>query len=414
MNRTHLTDEAIRRALTPAPAIAPPADFRYLVEHAIGTVPQRRWWWHQFALRIPRRLVVPAQLLLLLILLLIVVLLAGALIARQKEGRGLFVAVANELRLIDPDRHSVATILTSDENVWGVTRSPDGSLVTFWLGQTRDDAHDLELVRADGTGQRKLATEISSTPKLLSGPTYGGGIDVWTADNRHLATAIRATAANGQADRIMVVDTETDEARLVGPTGATSPLFSPDGAWIAFTHEPFGRPQSLALMRRDGSDVREISTNLDVAVSGPDSWSLDGRWIWFDAGDGESQHAVYRSDVETGLAEQLTPNGFSAAPALSPDGEWVAYLVFPNSPSEPMAIWIMSADGQSSRLLLADADTRGWSPDSKFILAERVFPDSGAELVRVEIATGAVGQLFARDSCAQPCFRDVSWGQPRP
>src|SRR4029453_10284609 len=89
---------------------------------------------------------------------------------------------------------------------------------------------------------------------------------------------------DGEPARIIVADVVTGSARAVTPPGilAHSPLWSPDDRWIAFAEEAGGMGRSLAVIRTDGSGKRTISGDI-VGVAGPDTWSPDGTWIYFDA-----------------------------------------------------------------------------------------------------------------------------------
>ena len=279
--RPMLSDEAIRRALRPGTDVGAPADFAATVGAAIAGRPQRRRFWQVAAGPSSRQLVIVGQFLLLLALLLAMVIgavIAGSLDDKRFGGGPLLVAQSNDLSWIDPQSRTSTLLIDDPRGIFGVARSNGGESVSFWTGTAERSGSTLELVGVDGTGRRVLATNV--TPE----PVGRGSIDVWSPDDRYLAAAV---TADGQ-DRILVVDVTSGEGRLIGPDdGANNPLWSPDGEWLAFTHEHAGGPNTLAVMRRDGSDVREISTNVDAQVSGPDNWSSDGTWIYFDAGRNE-------------------------------------------------------------------------------------------------------------------------------
>jgi Tol biopolymer transport system component len=75
------------------------------------------------------------------------------------------------------------------------------------------------------------------------------------------------------------------------------------------------------------------------------------------------------------------PGGVTA-PAWSPDGRWLAFLVVPPSPypvvSDPMgALWLAHADGSAARPVLANAGPFSWSPVTDVLAATVTNPASG-------------------------------------
>ena len=400
------TDEAIRHALEAGPEVVAPADFAAGVGRAIARQPQRRGWVPFNAGDGSRTLRLVGQLLLLIALLLALVvgaIILGALRERGNPGEQLFIAQANALSVIDPRTGSLTTVFNEPSGIAGVARSTHGDLVSFWTGTEKND---LELLRADGTGRRRVATNITPTP------VYAGGIDVWTADDRYLASGV---TVDGRS-RILVVDVATGDGSLIGPDdGADSPLWAPDGEWLVFAHDQPDR-RTLAMTRRDGSGLREITGSLAARVSGPDNSSSDGTWIYFDAAaPGGSQHNVYRVNVHTGRSQQLTEGQPAAAPALAPDDSTVAFMVWVRtSNGQNSSVWVMTADGSNPRLLSQDSDLRGWSSDSHYVLVVVRHPDGSTQLV----ATTPDGRerriLLTLDSCPEPCLESLSWGWPRP
>ena len=111
-----------------------------------------------------------------------------------------------------------------------------------------------------------------------------------------------------------------------------------------------------------------LDGGLDGAVvSGPDSWSADGRWIYFDAAPPDGPGRIYRADVARGLSEPLTPESLGArGPALSPDGTLIAFNV-PHG--DLWDLYAANADGSQAHRVLTEAFNQGWSSDGRLILA---------------------------------------------
>jgi Tol biopolymer transport system component len=168
------------------------------------------------------------------------------------------------------------------------------------------------------------------------------------------------------------------------------------------------------VIRADGSDKRTISGDV-VGVAGPDTWSPDGTWIYFDSNGG-----VYRSNVAGGFSELLIGRGrgleTAHAPASSPDGALMVFIV-PRPDGLAYDLYVANSDGSDARRLLERATHAGWSADGRLVLVEWtpadepgglavIAPDGGE--FRVVLPFGAACQHGPR------CTDGVGWGQPRP
>ena len=106
------------------------------------------------------------------------------------------------------------------------------------------------------------------------------------------------------------------------------------------------------------------------------------------------------------------------APALSPDGSLVSFIVWRDGPFD---VWVAGADGREPHLVLADATSNGWSSDSQMLLAITANPATGpfGGLVTVRADGSDLRVLLSFDAeCGaggvNDCLDSVAWGQPRP
>jgi Tol biopolymer transport system component len=406
MNAFVLTDAAIERALAPGLDVAPPADFTRHIAAAIaahphGSRPSLLSWvpW-------PRHSPPVAQALLLILLLLALVIGAVAVgaLPRTRPGNGhLIISTGSELVDIDPQSAVSTTLLTGPGKVFGIARSDDGRLISFWT--QAPGALTLELVDGNGANRRRLAQNV------LPPPIGEGQIDVWSPDRRWLAAGVLA----GGIRRILLVDATTGTGELIGPDGAANPLWSPDGQLLAFSR-PVGKNTVLSVMHPDGTGLRDISGDLGgFNASGANNWSPDGIWVYFGAERFSfAESHIYRANLAGAYSEQLTFDVLSAAPALSPDGKTVAYSDWVGGHGT-QNLMLMDADGGNPRVLLVSAINDGWSNDGQFVLAE-TRPASGPyELVTIRPQDSAQRTLMTfPDMCIGACFKDLAWGQPRP
>jgi hypothetical protein len=350
----------------------------------------------------PRPFAPMAIALVVLAALLALLAVAGALRRTDTPVNGpLVVSVGGQLQAIDPTSGAVRPMLPAGERVEGVTRSPDGRVVTFWTedaGRSR-----LFVLGIDGRDRRELAQDLSVR--------WDSAIDVFSPDSRFLATEV---TIDGRP-RILVADTVTGAARLITPdgTGAHNPLWSPDGRWLAFstTTETTDR---LMLIRSDGTGMRPLAED----AGGPDTWSPDGRWVYFVGEKERGRTHVYRADVGGGRPQQLTGDAFQAGGAASsPDGTRLAFMA---DAVYGWDLWVANADGSAPRMVLASAGLGGWSPDGRLLLARWKPPDLGrGGLVTVRPDGTDMRVLVPYDATCrsgwdQTCENGYGWGVPRP
>ncbi|CAN5630585.1 hypothetical protein BH23CHL6_BH23CHL6_07360 [soil metagenome] len=398
-----LTDEAIRRALEPSFDVLAPPEFTERVADAIARQPRRGGLWFLASPAWRRQAQLLVQLIILALLLVLftvgAVLIAG--LPNRPLGNGSILVVrGSELVAIDDETGNATTLIDEGTAVSAVSRSPNGDWVSLWTGSGRDKR--LEVMRSDGTGRRPLADGVQPRPFGMD------GMNLWSHDDQFLAADVLASGKR----RILVVDVASGDGWLIGPeTGAMAPLWSPDGEWIAFHYSRPGTAATLAVMRPDGTEVREISGDLGGReVSGANNWSADGTWVYFDAGG-----HIFRANVPGGFSEQLTVGGINAAPALSPDDQLVTYTSWFRGFGQPPDLYVMNADGGTPRLLLERAINNGWSSDGRSVLAEHHRQGQPPELVTVSIDAGTTRTLLTSEGqCQMPCFGGPSWGQPRP
>jgi hypothetical protein len=401
-----LTDRAIERALGPGLDVAAPADFMSQVRTRVAAQPRRSGWWLYNPTSWPRTLPAVAQLLLLALLLLALLIGAAAIASLPRRGLGnghLVVAAGTELLDIDPETGTSRTVVSASDKIFGVTRSADGSLISFWTNTP--DGTVLEIVGATGGNRRPVAANVVPRPVGL------GQIDVWSPDGRFLAAGVKY----GGEDRILLIDVASGDGELIGPAGARNPLWSPDGQWVAFSHLREGRTV-LAVMHPDGLGYRAISGDMGgFDASGANNWSPDSVWVYF---GGErfsfAESHIFRARFDAAFSEQLTFDRLEAAPALSPDGTMVAYSYWTDGQGT-QSLHVMDADGANDRIVLRQALNDGWSNDGQYLLAE--WRPSGAPFELLLIRPDGTDRrtlLTMEGRCTKACWPDLGWGQPRP
>ncbi len=111
-----------------------------------------------------------------------------------------------------------------------------------------------------------------------------------------------------------VTNTEAIALSGDGIVDDSSPAWSPDGTWIAFTRmkprTEMGR--QIWLMRADGSEAHPLTQNPEIH-HGPPTWSPNGRFLLFQRfplTTPQAQPSIWQLDTQTGELQQLTEVGF--------------------------------------------------------------------------------------------------------
>jgi Tol biopolymer transport system component/tRNA A-37 threonylcarbamoyl transferase component Bud32 len=137
---------------------------------------------------------------------------------------------------------------------------------------------------------------------------------------------------------------------------------SPNGEWIAFDSNRSGN-QDIWIMRKDGSELRQLTTN--AAHDWIGSWSPDGIQIAFQSLRSGNRD-LYVMPVSGGAVTPLTNHpAEDFIPRWSPDGEKIA---FASNRSGNMDVWVMPSNGGEAKQLTfheAQDFLVLWSPDGK-------------------------------------------------
>ncbi|MBI4470520.1 MAG: PD40 domain-containing protein [Acidobacteria bacterium] len=171
---------------------------------------------------------------------------------------------------------------------------------------------------------------------------------VFSPDGASLAFA---SSKDGSSYQIYVTELGSGKVRRLTTLGSvihTSPRWNPrTGREIAFISDRSGSPQ-IYVMDADGGNVRQLLTQGGSADS--PSWSPDGRYLAFAwRPQGASRYDIYLMDIATQQIVQLTQSaGSNESPSWSPDGRHIA---FQSNRSGQSQIYLMHIDGTGVRAI---------------------------------------------------------------
>jgi dipeptidyl aminopeptidase/acylaminoacyl peptidase len=198
-------------------------------------------------------------------------------------------------------------------------------------------------------GQPRDATpgDYDTPPFSLGGPTDYD----FSPDGKELCFARntdKVEAASTNVD-LWVVSTGGGAARKItsNPAYDGSPLYSPDGKYIAYRAQKRPGFESdrfeLMLYDRSSGDSRSLTSALDRAVGGM-VWVPGGKGLFFTAED-EAYSTVFSVSVPGGKFERVIQKSFADDVKITPDGRTLVYAR--QSISSPVELYRASADGRN-------------------------------------------------------------------
>lgn len=169
--------------------------------------------------------------------------------------------------MVSGETHLVSGTTRRDR---GALWSPDGRLIAFSRGPASGligaaGAHELMIMNADGSNQRKLIDNNGSNTAQS-----------WMPDGRSLVFTTR------QAEGVLVqsVNIETGKVEVFTRVNYQNAgiAVSPDGKHIAYETMLPGEKYGIYVSNLDGSDARLIANADPIVVTVP-QWSPDGKWL---------------------------------------------------------------------------------------------------------------------------------------
>jgi len=209
-------------------------------------------------------------------------------------------------------------------------------------------------------------------------PSTPGKFQLYAVERSNLAQLTKLTPA-------------TDTA------SASDPAFSPDGSRIAFVSQRDGNAE-IYVMNADGTGTTRVSS--DPQPDGRPSFMPDGQSLVFHSSRTAGKQEIWAVNVDGTALTQLTRDSVNSSPAVSPDGQIIAYVSTRNKDGD---IWLMNRDGTNQRQFTRSPQQRESEPrflrDGTLVyLAERREGNRTVQqVIRADLATGATTAITGTD-----------------
>lgn len=275
---------------------------------------------------------------------------------------------------IDTKSKAMRPITTGDHSDYSPLLSPDENKIAYI--STRTGRPQIYITWLD-SGQTAKITNLTSSPSNLS----------WSPDGNNLVFSM------------FVEKPQSNPVSLPGkPKGAkwSDPAIYIDDVYYRFDGGGYTTKGSTEIFTIPtlGGTPRQL-TNDEFDNSGPYSWSIDAKTIFFSANRHENRDFaplnsdVYALSVEDLSIKQLTTrDGPDNNPVVSPNGKLIAFTGFDDKRLnyDNAQLFVMEADGsdirQVSEAFDRSIDGLAWDDDSKNIYIQ--YDDKGKSVLALQ------------------------------
>jgi Tol biopolymer transport system component len=189
--------------------------------------------------------------------------------------------------------------------------------------------------------------------------------------------------------------------------------FSPDGKWIALSHNTVERGSLIYIVPSEGGNPRLVTK---LGPSYWHGWSPDGKNMAYCA-QRDNEFDIYTINIDGSQETRLTDApGLDDGPEYSPDGK---YIYFNSERSGLMKIWRMLANGQQQKQIAFDDVYADWfphpSPDGKWLVflsydkSVKGHPANQEIVLRIMPATGGEPKILTHLFGGQGTINVPSW-----
>jgi Tol biopolymer transport system component len=302
-----------------------------------------------------------------------------------------------------PDGTGRRALITGPGVQWGLVWSHRGDRFAYWSKPTADDPASLWVSDRDGSSRHVVSgAPVSDVADLL--PSVS-----WSPDDTQLAFS--------NAGVLYVVNADGTGLHPVGDRDHTrsGPVWSPDGALIAYTGQPKNDPYtttSIWVISPDGRNDQQVipaAGGEEIANVDP-SWSPDSRSLLSHDGDGVVPLSIWiaqQDEAGAWIHRQIVSGPeWNYLPAWSTTGTRFTFLRSVDG-SDDFVVMVADADGSNVHQLSdrhVTLATPCWSPDDRFIRAESVGSGADRTILLVALDGSPPVDIPALEGASAGCY----------
>jgi dipeptidyl aminopeptidase/acylaminoacyl peptidase len=231
-----------------------------------------------------------------------------------------------DLAVVSADGLTTSLLTSGPADEGGPEWSPDGTKIAYVERSPEYFSGRVRLADFDvNTGRFKDVAKV-----LYESPQdRGGGWSIrrvsWSPDGKSLALVLQETGW----DKLYLLPVNGGKPRAItdGESEDDSPVFSPDGRWLAFVSNRGRREERhVWIVSADGGAARRL-TNAPASVESNPQWSPDGKFVYFGYNStfepGSLAVAPVDGAAESGVAPRFLirsqPRNFAATGLRDPE-----------------------------------------------------------------------------------------------
>jgi len=310
--------------------------------------------------------------------------------AWSPDGKKLVFAKGNELFLAKSDGTQARPLVGTAGWVSSLQWSPDGSTLRFTLLDQGTNATSLWEVSTSAKNLHPLLPGWHDPPSECCG--------AWTPGGKHFVFSSQGNIWELLEKNSWPRKATFEPVQLTsGVLGLVSPVPSKDGQKIFVV----GKKARGELVRYDAHS--KLFLSFLSGISGEHvAFSKNGEWVAYVS---FPEGTLWRSRLDGSQRLQLSyPPLYASLPRWSPDGRQIAF--FSVTPGRPSRIYAVSPDGGSPKELLPDDDHQEadpyWSPDGNEIVFGSQFTTASAGIRIVDLRTHHVTNLPGSEQAFSP------------
>lgn len=243
--------------------------------------------------------------------------------------------------------------------------SPDGKRICFM--SDREGTTNLWIAPSSGNRPRRL----NRTPAVCYMPS-------WQRTPRGERIVF---GKHGSKPEMASIKPDGSGEEILGE--GHDPTLSPDGKLICYTGHA-GGGVTVFVMNHDGSNKRQVVTEISKVGATFPNWSPDSKQIVYSFPVGEALELFVIQPDGTGKRQITRTGGICTPSAWSPDGRWISFRltderywshrermleVYSKKPADKRPVWLVHPDGSGAQVIESlrfqmaiDGSRASWKP----------------------------------------------------